>query len=314
MGTAALAALLLTLAILAIFTAVNTLTKPDDQLRDRLESMTLPSPEDEQPKGLTKRLSLGLGNMANRSDSGSKIAGQLAKANVSLTVGEFMLMRYALVLIAFGLGWFFAGQILAGAAIGLLASFLPNWYLKRLHTKRQELFQEQLPDVLMLMVSSLQAGHGLVQAMNLVTQEMPPPSKEEFNRVVKEIALGISAEDALQHLVERIGSDDLDLVVTAINIQREVGGNLAAILSTIIETIRERVRIQGEIRVMTSQQRATGMMLSGMPFILGGIIMMINTDYMMGLFDREFICMPIGAVVMMVVGQIVMRKMLDFDY
>lgn len=314
MGSAFAAALLLAISMIIVFFAVNKLTRPDEQLLTRLENITQPEKEGGKRPKLSQRLSGSLGKAAQRSGRDSKMATQLARANMTLTVGEFMLVRLAIMLAAFAAGWLFSGMVLGGLGLALLANFLPGWYLKRQHKKRQQLFQEQLPDVLMLVVSSLKAGHGLVQAMNLVTQEMPAPSNEEFGRVVKEIALGLPNRDALTHLVERIESDDLDLVVTAINIQHEVGGNLAAILSTISETIRERVRIQGEIRVMTTSQRATGFILTGMPFVLGGILFVMNRSYMMGLFHPDYLCLPIGAFIMIILGNVVMRKMLSFDF
>lgn len=314
MEVALAAAALLTFALVAIFIGVNKLTSTDPELLTRLDTVTTVSQQAGNNVKLSQRMASQLGGVATRSKRGSRLAAQLERANLSVTVGEFLLFRLGLMAAALAVGWLTSGSLLVGLLVALVAGFLPGWYLNHLHKKRQQLFQSQLPDVLTLIVSSLQAGHGLVQAIKLVTEEMPPPSSEEFERVIKEITLGIPVQEALQHLVERIESDDLDLVVTAINIQHEVGGNLAAILTAITDTIRDRVRVQGEIRVMTTTPRATGFILSGMPFVLGLLLMMINPEYMMGLFNRQFICLPVAAVVMIVLGQIVMRKMLDFEY
>ena len=144
---------------------------------------------------------------------------------------------------------------------------------------------------------------------------MPPPISEEFRRVVQEVTLGVSTERALDNLVRRIPSDDLDLVVTAIKVQREVGGNLAEILDTISHTIRERVRIKGEIRVLTAQMRISGLFISLLPIFLFLAIYIINREYISILIDKEantpFPCgyVAIGlAVLLIIVGYLVMNR------
>jgi len=244
----------------------------------------------------------------------SRAKANLSQANVKLTLTEFMLFRVGLMLVGLALGWFISKMVIGGLLVAILASALPNAYVGRLQQKRLKAFQDQLPDVLSMLVNSLRAGHGLLQAVNLVTQEMPEPTCEEFGRVRRELNLGVSMREALGHLVDRIGSDDLELMVTAVNVQHEVGGNLAEILATISEVIRERVRILGEIRTMTAQQRLVGTMLSGLPFLLGTGLMMINPDYMKGLFQPGLpIMLAIGAVVMIIMGYILMQRMLKIE-
>jgi tight adherence protein B len=141
--------------------------------------------------------------------------------------------------------------------------------------------------MLNLMVNGLRAGYSTLQAMEAVSRELPPPICDEFRRVVQEMQLGLTMEDALDHILRRIRSDDLDLVVTAINVQREVGGNLAEILDVISYTIRERVRIKGEINSLTAQGRATAWVISAMPIALMGILFLVNRTYMMTFFNPE---------------------------
>jgi tight adherence protein B len=132
--------------------------------------------------------------------------------------------------------------------------------------------------------------------------------------VVREVGLGFSLKDALAHLVRRVDSDDLELMITAINIQHEVGGNLAQILETISDTIRERVRLKGEIQVMTASQRLTSYMLVGLPIIVGVIMTLLNPNYMMGMFQPGWpLLIPISAGVMMVFGFLLTRKMMDVE-
>ena len=168
-----------------------------------------------------------------------------------------------------------------------------------------------------LMVNGLRAGYSIMQAMEAVSKEMPPPICDEFRRVVQEMQLGITMEIALANLLRRIPSDDLDLVVTAVNVQREVGGNLAEILDTISYTIRERVRIKGEIRVLTSQVMYSGRFLALMPLIITGVLWLVNRPYMMQFFNPEtrlvgIIALVIGAI-MVISGYFVMTKIATID-
>jgi tight adherence protein B len=168
-----------------------------------------------------------------------------------------------------------------------------------------------------LMVNGLRAGFSTLQAMESVSRELPSPICDEFRRVVQEVQLGLTIEDALEHLLRRISSDDLDLVITAINVQREVGGNLAEILDTISHTIRERVRIKGQIQALTAQGQATGWVIAALPFALAGILFLVNRDYIMVLFEPETrgcgIPMVILAFLMIVFGMIAIQKIVNID-
>ncbi len=196
-----------------------------------------------------------------------------------------------MVIAAIGVGaiaWYLGGRSWIAALIGAVAGlFLPRLYVKREQTLRLRKFNDQLADMLNLMVNGLRAGYSTMQSLEAVSKEMPPPISDEFRRVVQEMQLGMPMEKALDNLLRRIPSDDLDLVITAINVQREVGGNLAEILDVISYTIRERVRIKGEIRVLTSQVMYSGRFLAMMPFFIAGILWMINRPYMMEFFNPE---------------------------
>ena len=154
--------------------------------------------------------------------------------------------------------------------------------------------------MLNLMVNGLRAGYSTLQAMEAVSKELPSPICEEFRRVVQEMQLGISMESAMANLLRRIPSDDLDFVITAINVQREVGGNLSEILDTISFTIRERVRIKGEIRVITAQVRVSGTILSLIPIVLTLVLWFLNPEYLMSFADAGPFC-AIGAGILVVV-------------
>ncbi len=307
------------IAVVALFIGVFLVMEPDKEVTTRLLSLTSLTGEISEPDAdegkIGGKLNKPVGEAMNRLGLSGNIARQLAQANAAITPSEYYIITGGLMLGALLLGWMLTRIFAVGMAAALVAYMIPGSRLKRTHSKRQQDFTHQLPDVIMMLVSSLRAGYGLVHAINIVVSEMPSPSSEEFERVVQEIALGFSLRQALAHMVERIESDDLGLMVTAINIQHEVGGNLSEILETISNTIRERVRIKGEIQVMTTQQRYTGYALVGMPFILAVIISVINPGYMSEMFQPGWpIFIPIGALIMIFMGFILMRKMIQIDF
>jgi tight adherence protein B len=161
----------------------------------------------------------------------------------------------------------------------VLGFFLPKIYLKMRQRGRLNAFNGQLGDGITLMANGLRAGYSLLQAMEAVGREMPEPMSLEFRRVVREVGLGVSNERAFNNLLRRVPSSDLDLMVTAINVQQEVGGNLAEILEIIGFVIRERVRIKGEIQVLTAQGQLSGWIISGLPVVLGLILYAMNPEY-----------------------------------
>ena len=223
-----------------------------------------------------------------RSSWGEGIARSLAQADVKLKPAEYVAMMIILVIVLGGGAYFLGGRSIVSALIGaVIGLIIPRFYVGRQKGQRLNKFNEQLPDMLNLMVNGLRAGFSTVQAMEAVSKELPPPISTEFRRLVQEMQIGIPMEQALENLYRRIPSDDLDLIIAAINVQREVGGNLAEILDTISFTIRERVRIKGEIRVLTSQVMYSGRFLSVLPFILGAILWFLNRPYMMMFFGDE---------------------------
>ena len=212
-------------------------------------------------------------------------------------------------MIAFMLG----GRLVVSALIGaVIGAFLPGIYLRSQKSKRLVRFNDQLPDMLNLVVNGLRAGYSTLQAMEAVSKELPSPISDEFRRVVQEMQLGIPMEKALENLLRRIPSEDLDFVVTAINVQREVGGNLAEIMDVISYTIRERVRIKGEIRALTAQAVYSGRALALMPVGLLCILWFLNRDYVMTLFSKSnALCGGIAlglAAILIVVGYFVMNR------
>ena len=171
-----------------------------------------------------------------------------------------------------------------------------------------------LPDVLTLLVGALQAGYGLSQALEALVEQLPAPASTEFARVMRATTLGLPLQQALSQMSQRVPSDDLDLIVTAITVQYEMGGNLAQTLETIGTTVRDRLRMLREIRVMTAQQRLTGYVLAGLPFAVAAGMFLINPNYIGLLFQPGWIrIVPVVAVGMQIVGFLVIRRIVDIE-
>lgn len=250
---------------------------------------------------MTKRLS--------RLSFGERLEHQLAAADSNMSVGEFVMIRLAVMVWAFVIGWLISRQPVAGLLLSGFGWILPGIWLQSKQNRRAKAFGDQLPDMLTMLTGSLRAGYGLLYAISVIEKEMPEPMATEFGRVLKETALGYSLSDALDHLVSRVQNDDLELIVTAVHIQSEVGGSLADVLETISRTIRERIQLKGQIRALTSQQKMTGTVLSALPFIMGTLLFLLSPDYMSGILQPGWpLLLPISAVVMVVLGNIVMRQ------
>ncbi len=252
------------------------------------------------------------------SNFGDQIAANLAQADLKLRPAEYVA---ATVIASIGLAfvaWMIGGQSIISALIGAVVGGMgPRMYVRRSKNTRLTTFGNQLPDMLNLVVNGLRAGYSTMQALEAVSRELPPPIADEFRRVVREMQLGISMEVALNNLLRRIPSEDLDLIITAINVQREVGGNLAEILDTISYTIRERIKIAGEIRVLVSQVMYSGKFLAMLPLILMGLLWFANREYLMTFFKPgNLLCggIMLGiAGVMILAGYIVMNKLADIE-
>ena len=257
-----------------------------------------------------------------KSSFGDGLSKNLARADMKFKAGEFIFFIIILAAVLGGAAYIFGGdtQLTRLFSAGLGVSFGvagPIIYVKSQQGNRLKKFSDQLPDMLNLMVNGLRAGYSTMQAMEAVSREMPPPISDEFRRVVQEMQLGLPMDKALDNLIRRIPSEDLDFVITAINVQREVGGPLAEILDTIAFTVRERIRIKGEIRVMTSQVVMSGRILSGTPFVVFVLLWFINKEYMGEFFNQKYLWCGGGALagglIMIVIGYFIMMKIADIE-
>ena len=262
-----------------------------------------------------------LADLLNRLGEGTdlfeNISRGLARADMKFRPAEYLAL---VVLTAVGIaiiGSIVSSSLLFGSFFGIGGAFLPGMYVRYQQGARLKKFDGQLGDMLNLIVNGLRAGFSTLPAMEAVSRELPAPISVEFHRVVQEMQLGLPMEEALDHMLRRINSDDLDMVITAVNVQREVGGNLAEILDTISYTIRERVRIRGEISALTAQGRATAWVISLLPVALTGILFLVNRPYIMQFFNPETrtcgIPMLMGAALMVVTGFYITQKIVDID-
>ncbi len=314
--------------VLLVIGLIVTATEERSLVDERLEYL-----EAEGVDVVSKKQIIGewVGKQANRYTWGQSLTRSLARADIKMKVGEFILLVAITTFLGGLVGWFLGGgtnlgglsptqviMTIPGMIVGGVIGFLlPILYMRRQQGRRLVRFDNQLADMLSLMVNGLRAGYSTLQAMEAVSRELPSPISDEFRRVVQEMQLGIPMDASLLNLTRRIPSKDLDLVVTAMSVQREVGGNLAEILDTISHTIRERVRVKGEIRVLTSQVMMSGRVLAIMPIGVIVIMYFINRQYMMRFFNPSTRMYGIPALIigagMIMIGYFLMTKIASIE-
>lgn len=307
-ATAYWVAALVAAAVLLIFVAVWRLASRGDNVSARLSEYgardsVAPAPKVQKEKWLSQRV--------GRTRPAARVAGLLAQADVPMTAGEFILIIAAAAALGLTLGaW--RVNLLVGVGLAVVAGYMPIMWARRASAKRRTTLVNQLPEVLTLITGALRAGFGLAQAIGVVVEEGPQPSAKEFGRVMRATSLGASLPRALDDMAKRVRSDDMDLLVTAINVQYEVGGNLTNVLENIGRTIRERIRILREVRVLTSQQRMTGYILAVMPIGLAVIITLMQPGFFQPFFEPGWPrIMPVAALVMMGIAFGLIQWILD---
>jgi tight adherence protein B len=268
-----------------------------------------------------------LDRAVERRSFGANLARDIARADLRLRVSEYLLV-WAVSIVAVPAGFLLLSFLLPGLRnpivilLGVLIGiYLPRYWLSRRRSSRLSAFDEQLPDTITLLSNSLRAGSSFLQATELVVRETPPPVSTEFGRVIREVNLGLPFDTALDNMVRRMRSDDLELLATAIAIQHQVGGNLAEILDTIAFTIRERVRIKGEIRTLTAQQRLSGYVVGFLPLFLLTFLFVAAPQFMRPMFlnPPAILGLPAGVVIlaiggfMMFMGFMLIRRIVDID-
>ena len=262
----------------------------------------------------------GINRKIQRTNMARQLQLQLIRSGLTISPSQLLTAQVAggsmLFLVGRYILFYSQGDLALFYAVGMAAPALviPRFVLNFLENRRVSRFEGQLAQAVDVMVGSLQAGSSLPQAFGLVSREMPSPIGEEFERLMKEAAVGVGLDQALRSMVERVPSMDLEMMVSAISIQYKVGGNLSHILKTIAHTIRERVRIKGELRTLTAQARLSSYIITGMPVIVVLALMVISPAYIMKLFDPGITrVMLLGGIMGMAMGYYIMKKIATIE-
>jgi len=278
-----------------------------------------PSAERESP------VIAGLTRVIEGQDLNARLSTEIARADLKLRPAEFLFAWIASPFV-FAFVGYVLGYVLPGfqnpvtlALLFAAGAYFPRWFVGFRQRRRLTAFNRQLPDTITLLANSLRAGSSFLQGVELVTREARPPISEEFERVVREMSLGVALQPSLGNLVRRVASEDLELMVTAINIQSQVGGNLATVLDSIAYTIRERVRIQGEIKTLTAMQRYSGYVITLLPVGLAALLFLISPSYITVMLQKppELFGLPTGIIffilggLSMAVGYVFIRRIVE---
>ena len=279
----------------------------------------LPGPSNRRSQTLRERVNRPFEVLADRSsqrrrlNGGLTLAEHLTRANLKLRPSEFVMVQVVFLivwavisLIRFGFG----PQFIIAGVVGYL---VPMRYVRYRQRQRLKMLNRQLPDTLSLLSNALKAGLSLPQALDTVARNTAAPIADELSRVIREMNIGSATDRALAAMVRRTGSEDLDLIVTAIGIQASVGGNLARILESISHTIRQRVQVKGQISAMTAQARASGWVITLLPVIVAVILYVITPTYFRAMFqDRVGIALLLLAGFSILVGNFFIRRIVNF--
>jgi tight adherence protein B len=255
-----------------------------------------------------------LSGVLQRSDFGRKLQTELLRGGLLLRPSEFLIISGICAVTGFVIGWQLGHSPIFGIMLCGVGAIAPYMQLKSKQGQRQRRISNQLPDALDLLSSSLRSGHSFLRGLQVVVTQMSPPITEEFERAIDEVRLGQNLESALQHIVDRTANYDLELVISAVQTQLSIGGNLAEVMDNISGMIRERVRLAGEIAAATAEGRMSALILGGMPFAMAFLINIVSPGYITPLFQSPLGLMLLGvAGGMMLLGIIIIKKMLEID-
>lgn len=209
----------------------------------------------------------------------ARLEDELARADIPMRPTEYILLRLLLGATGVLLGSYLLGNVQSSIILAIVGLFAPAVFVRVHQNRRRAKFVRQLADALMLLTNSLRSGYGFLKGLELVAKEMSDPISKELNRMLREVNLGATVEEALLNLGRRVNSQDLDIVIGAYLVQKDVGGNLTEIMEKVAETIRERLRIQGDIRVLTTQGKLSGLIVGLLPIAVGVFLVMAAPDY-----------------------------------
>lgn len=300
-----------------ILTAILNKGKPIDKLKqfddDYLVNEKLENHKNDQFT-LLKSLSGFIPKIRINKKRGKKLEEDLLKADIPITIEELMVIKILLSTCTAFLAFALSRTPIATTSTLFFMWYLPNHFISYKKQKRIKEFNIQLNEGIMIISNSLKAGYSFFQAVSTVVEETSGPFSKEFKQLLKEMSFGIAEEDALKNLMTRMESDDLKLVINAILIQKDIGGNLSEILDNIGDTIRERQKIQNELKTLTAQGKLSGIIVVIIPFFLGSVIYLFNKDYMIVLFTNPIgIGMVAASAVNMLFGIFIIKKIIHID-
>lgn len=239
----------------------------------------------------------------------------LVRGDIPLRAEEMLFIIFLSVFFTFSMSVAFTRRIGVSIIMGVIVLLLFRVVIKNKEQKRLMKINEQLSDAIDMMSGSLRAGYSFTQAMENTGKEMPLPISKEFLKVIKEIELGLPVEKGLENLLDRVPSEDLELLITAVMIQRQIGGNLAEILDNISGTIRQRINLKGEVKTLTAQGRISGWIIGLLPLIFMLIMFLLNPSYIKILFTDRFGLAMLGmGVIGEVIGIALIKKIINIQY
>ena len=254
------------------------------------------------------------GQQMQKVRQGKTLDLRMRKAGLSLLGTEFLIILALSAALGFVVAFILSKKLYMAILVAVFIMMM-EWVYVLIRTQRREtLFRNQLGDCLTMVANAMRAGFSFLQAMDLIAKEMEPPIREEFKHVMRDISLGTSMERALEDMDKRVGSPDFSLVVTAVLIQQQVGGDLARILDTISETIQDRIRMRREVHTLTAQGRISGWVLAALPVGMCILLNIISPGYLDPLFKEKIGQMAMGgAVILIIIGFIVIQRIVDIE-
>lgn len=244
-----------------------------------------------------------------------KMTDSLALAGVELNAGEYLVVWACAALLPGVVMTLLGKNILSVLGVSLIGFSIPPFLVQRSRKKKQELFNKQLGQSLVIMGNSMKSGYSFQQAMQSIAADMQPPISVEFEKTLREIRYGVRQEDALNHLAERVQNQDLELLISAVTTSLQVGSNLSEIIDNISVTIRDRVKIRDDVRNMSAQGRISGLIIGLLPVVLFLMLMIVNPGYVMAFFENALgKAMVAAGIVLELVGFAVIRKIVDIKY
>lgn len=244
-----------------------------------------------------------------------KFEDSLALSGMKLNAQEFLIFWFCITLIPLVLIGLITENSISAAGVGIVGFVIPPQLVQRSKHKRQQLFDKQLSEALIVMSNCIKSGYSFQQAMESIAADMQPPISTEFAKTLREIRYGVKQEDALYHMVERVQNKDLGLLVSAVVISSQVGANLSEILDNISETIKDRIKIKNDVKILSSQGRISGLIIGILPIVLALFLMIVNPDYIVSFFETTIGKIMVGTgVVLEIIGFTIVNRIVDIKY